>query len=105
MEAIKAKTEGVLSHMYSYREALKPFAGGDGDKKEASPDEIKQKLQELYDAMDGFDLDGADDAMRELASFTVPDAIRPGIDRLKAYVADVAMEDVMSLAKELINEL
>lgn len=105
VEAIKAKTEGVLSHMYSYREALKPFAGGDGDKKEASPDEIKQKLQELYDAMDGFDLDGADDAMRELASFTVPDAIRPGIDRLKAYVADVAMEDVMSLAKELINEL
>ena len=105
VSAIKLKTEGVLEHMESYKEALLPFAGGIGEEKEADSFAIKAKLQEIYDAMDSFDLDGADDAMRELATYSVPDEIKKDINRLKAYVADVAMEDVMSLTQELIERL
>ncbi len=103
--AIKAKTEGVLSHMESYREALAPYSGDTDEKQAASPEDIVARLRELNEAMDAFDLDGADDAMKTLASYEVPDSIRERVDRLKAYVADVAMEDVMELAEELIKEL
>ncbi|MCR5098551.1 MAG: response regulator [Lachnospiraceae bacterium] len=105
MDGINAKTEGVLSHMASYKEALAPFAVTTTDKQAADPEEIRARLQELYDAMDTFDLDGADVAMKELDSYEVPDGIKGKIDRLRAYVADVAMEDVMSLAQEIIKEL
>ena len=103
--AIQAKTEGVLLHMESYREALAPYSGDTGDRQAASSADIIARLQELYDAMDSFDLDGADEAMKALGSYEVPENIRERVGRLKAYVADVAMEDVMDLAKELIEEL
>ena len=107
VEAIKAKTEGVLSHMASYKDALRPFAAtvSEGDKQSVSKEDICARLQELYDAMDSFDLDGADIAMKELNAYVVPDGIKGKIDRLRAYVADVAMEDVMALSKEIMEEL
>ena len=103
--AIRARTEGVLSHMESYKDALAPYAHIDEPMRDADVSDIRSKLQEIYDAMDGFDLDGADEAMKELASYSVPDDMKKDIGRLRAYVADVAMEDVMALCQELIERL
>ncbi len=103
--AIRDRTEGVLSHMASYKEALAPFAVSDVKKQACDPEDIRARLQEIYDAMDSFDLDGADNAMKELDAYEVPDGIKDKIDRLRAYVADVAMEDVMDLVKEIMGEL
>ena len=105
VEAILKKTEGVLSHMESYKPALLPFAGRTEASEEVSRDKIREKLMAIHDAMDDFDLDGADEAMEELAGYSVPESMKSRIKRLRAYVADVAMEDVMRLTLELIEEL
>lgn len=105
LPSIKSKTEGVLLHMESYREALAPYADTGSADTAADSSDIKAKLQEIYDAMDSFDLDAADEAMKELSTYSVSDEIKQDISRLRAYVADVAMEDVMELAQELIKKL
>ena len=55
--------------------------------------------------MDSFDLDGADEAMKKIESYAFPDGYQEKLENLSAYVADVAMEDVMKLSEELIAEL
>ena len=55
--------------------------------------------------MDGFDLDAADEIMKQLDMIRIPDAVMDDYDNLRAYVADVAMEEVMSLARDMIRRL
>ncbi len=75
------------------------------EKQEVSVEEIVAELENLKNAMDCFDLDGADEAMHKLEGFAFPDELQKKVDNLSAYVADVAMEDVMNLADELIEEI
>ena len=56
-------------------------------------------------AMDEFDLDEADRCMKELDSYIVSEERMEDMDRLRAYVADVAMEEVMNLCDELMKKL
>ena len=55
--------------------------------------------------MEGFDLDGADGALKELEECRMPDELQPQMEKLRAYVADVAMMEVMELADEMAGIL
>ncbi len=106
METIENKTAEVLSLYRSYKPVLEPYAvSGNEDKSEISHDELIETLRTLKSAMDEFDLDGADAAMKKLETSQMPESIITRIDDLGALVADVAMEDVMNLCDEIINEL
>lgn len=52
-----------------------------------------------------FDLDGADAAMRAIEGYVFPESCRDKIENLSAYVADVAMEEVILLTDELMEAL
>ena len=62
-------------------------------------------LEQLRDAMENFDLNTADEAMAELEGYVFPETCQSRVEDLSAFVADVAMEDVMRLADELIHEI
>ena len=66
---------------------------------------ILEELEKLKVVMDSFDLDGADAAMHALEGFAFPEELQKKVEDLSAYVADVAMEEVMHLADELIENL
>ena len=51
--------------------------------------------------MDQFDIDGADEAMKELESCRIPDSICDKMDEFRAAVADIRVEDVLSLVEEM----
>ena len=59
----------------------------------------------LHDAVDQFDLDAADAAMKELETYALPEELKPMEEQLRAYVADVAMEDIMQLTEKMCEIL
>ena len=105
-KALEIETPDVLSLYRSYKPILLPYAKTEGqEKQDVAVEEIIAQLEILKNAMDVFDLDGADGAMRKIEGYVVPDEYQDKIDTLSAFVADVAMEDVMKLADELIADI
>ncbi len=105
-KTLAIETPAVLSLYRSYKPILQPFAKMNEQEKAAVPvEEIVAELDVLKNAMDCFDLDGADAAMHKLEGFAFPEELQQKVEELSAFVADVAMEDVMNLADELAKEL
>ena len=50
-------------------------------------------------------MDGADFALKELEECKLPEKLQDKMETLRAYIADVAMEEVMKLAEEMAAEL
>lgn len=68
-------------------------------------EELVKVLEQLNAAMDSFDLDGADAALAELEEYRLPEELGPYMEELRAYVADVAMEEVMNTGNKMIEVL
>ncbi len=100
-ETLLAETPAVLELYRSYKPVLKEYAASTEEKKTVDKEDISAVLLKIKEAMDSFDLDGADAALQELEGFELPEALEAKMDMLRAYVADVAMEDVMALTEEM----
>ncbi len=106
VEDIKRQTPDVLALFRSYKKILEPFGKANDDEKEdISKEELAELLKQLGDAMDNFDLDMADSVMKRLDAVKIPENQRELYENLRAYVADVAMEEVMSTTKEMLRRL
>ncbi len=106
LDELNRLTPGVLRHYRDFKERLKPYGSmNDENKKPVGTDEMIARLLEIRDAMENFDLDGADNAMKELNTYKVPENIRDKVEQMDALVADVAMEDSIRLAAEIISAL
>ena len=105
-EALAEKTPAVLAHYRSYLPILAPFAEtDDGEKQDVDTALMVETLQRLSDAIDSFDLDGADAAVAELERYRWPESMQPQMQHLRALVADVAMEDVLQTTKQMKDML
>ena len=106
VETITRETPDLIKEMKSYKEILRPFGeAGNQNKREASAEELTEILTKMRDAMDGFDLDSVDDAMKELEKLRIPDRCTELMEQLRVAVVDVMMEEVMNTADEMIKEL
>ena len=104
-EALLKETPAVLALYRSYKPILKPYAAVESEKKVVDKEDIIAVLLKIKDAMDCFDLDGADAALKELEEYQLPEHLQDNMELLRAYVADVAMEDVMHLTEKMAEEL
>ena len=106
VETITRETPDLIKEMKSYKEILRPFGeAGNQNKREASAEELTEILTKMRDAMDSFDLDSVDDAMKELEKLRIPDRCTELMEQLRVAVVDVMMEEVMNTADEMIKEL
>ena len=106
VETITRETPDLIKEMKSYKEILRPFGeAGNQNKREASAEELAEILTRMRDAMDGFDLDGVDDAMQELEKLRIPDSCTELMEQLRVAVVDVMMEEVIKIADEMMKEL
>ncbi|MDY6325346.1 MAG: response regulator [Catonella sp.] len=78
-------------------------ADDDGDKREASKDEIIDLLNKIKSTADDFDLDGTDAALKELTGVKLPESLSAHLTKLQALVADVASDDIITEAEEMIG--
>lgn len=104
-DTIDRLTGATLEKYRSYKPILQPYANEvDNSQKEViDSDTILQTIEKLKNCVDNFDLDGADEAVKLLESYQVPEEIRSDIEELGTLVADVAMEDVINLCDRIIN--
>lgn len=105
-EELKRRTPQVLELYASYEEILKPYSKLPQEHLEkVAVEEIQKTLMQLHDAMNEFDLDEADNAMRRLETYAFPKAMQPMVKELSAYVADVAMEDIIRMTEVMCDKL
>ena len=106
VDQIKLKSPVHIQLYRSYKEKLVEYAPKNIEETiSVSYDNIQDALMRIYDAMDTFDLDGVDIAMAELEAYEIPDSLIKMREELSAFVADVAMEDVMRLTREMCDEI
>ncbi len=103
-EALARALPLVLREYRAYKARLAPFgAGPSGEKRAASSEEILSLLRQLQSAMAEFDLDGADEALARLEEVKLPEACLTRLESLRAYVADVAGEEVAELTEAMVR--
>ncbi len=100
-EKIVARNPQVLRKMIECKAVLRPFAGEDREVQAVSGTQIKEVLWAMKAAVEAFDIDGVDFCMQELERYEVP-GCESRIEKLKAYVADVALEDILEEISEII---
>lgn len=66
---------------------------------------MRDALLRLQNAIDQFDIDEADRQMKLLETYRFPAELQSMLERLGAYMADVAMEDITELAGKMIDAL
>ena len=92
----------LLALYRSYKSKLSEYAKtSDENLVAVSAETIQDALMRLHDAVDTFDLDAADQVMKELETYALPEAMQPMAEQLRVYVADVAMEEIMQLTEEM----
>lgn len=104
-DEIKARMPHLLKLYHSYQPILQPFVRVKEKRKSVSTDQIEEILQQMHLAVDNFDLDGMDAAMKELEGCELSEELQPMAEKLGAHVADVAMEDVLRLTDEMCRML
>ena len=103
---LKERIEPVMEHFLEYKEILSGYgAKNNNEGREASNDELIMIVTALKDAMENFELDMADDALKELQGCKLPDSIYEKVQELDNLVADVAMEEVIRVAGDIIASL
>lgn len=105
-ELLTAKTPGVLVHYRSYKPILKPYAVSSENEKESVDSEtVIATLRAMAEAVDAFDLDRVDEAMQLLDTYALPAELHDDLERLRALVADVAMESIIELTGTMVDFL
>lgn len=106
VETITQETPGLLEEYRSLKEVLRPYGEVQNEeKRETSAEELIEILTKIRDSMNQFDIDGVDEAMRELEKCRIPKECGQYVDTLRACVADVMMDEVMNTADEMIQML
>lgn len=104
-EELVRETPEMLALYRKYITILRPYGERERGQEEISAAQLILLLQRLYSAMDNFNLDEADDIMRELERYQIPAGCREHMEVLRVYVADVAIQDVMDTANRMIGIL
>ncbi len=103
-DALIRETPQVLRQLRAFKPLLKPFGEmAEEERKPASKEALIALLQELKAAADAFDLDGADEALKRLEKCRLPARAEAGMEALRAYLADVAIAEVLKSAGAMIG--
>lgn len=104
-DEIEANMPELLAKYREYKPLLAEYGEVTGSRQKVSSEQKMQALMQLHDAVDRFDLDEADRAMRALESYAFSEDVQKDVDRLSVCVADVAMEEVLKLTEELCQSI
>ena len=106
LEEIEKNMPKLLSLYRSYKPILGKYIRRQTEEKiNVSYGEMRDALVRLQNAIDQFDIDEADRQMKRLETYRFPAGLQPMLERLGAYMVDVAMEDVTELAQKMMDAL
>lgn len=105
-QTLRDETPRLLKEYRELKEVLRPYGEIENkEKREASVRELKELLIQMRDSMDQFDIDGVDSAMSKLEECRIPEECEPYLEKLRVYIADVMMEEIIQTADEMMRRL
>lgn len=105
-EEIEQGMPKLLDLYRSYKNVLSEYGNVSKENLvQVSTETMQQTLMQLHDAVDNFDLDTADMKMKELETYAFPEEMQKVVEQLRAYVADVAMEEIIQLTEDMCAKL
>lgn len=106
IEAIREETPDVLENYRKYKEILAAYGTvEESEKTQVSKEEVKECLYRMQKALEEMDIDGADEAMERLEGYSLPEGCQSFVEKLRAYILDLAIEEVLKVSEELMAEL
>ena len=104
ISTVEALHDAFMREWYSYYEKLSPLTEKDeGELMEADRDMIMAYLEMIRTAMEDFDVDGADEAMKALLNCALKPEMKDDVLRLRGAVADLDTDLVMEIIDSLKN--
>lgn len=111
VENIYQENDKVMEEYQAYKVYLKDFVtlrekeSVNTDKDEISPGELIEILEAICTSITDCDLDILDQCMERLDKCAISEPISEQMEKLKIAAADFAMEEIVSIAKDIISEL
>lgn len=105
LKSLKARTPDVLKKYRGFLPILKKYGRIQNDARNVvSNEEIIMYLQAIYEFSNEFDIDMVDETMKKIEECYFDEKYDTILEQLSAYVADVDIENIMRIAKDLIKE-
>ena len=102
MEAIRIETPKVLEQYQMYKDILKPYAVITAqEKNKVSEEDMIEYLNAMIEAAEECDIDTVDEIMKKLEECYLPDFCMTHMDKLRAYVVDFAIDEIVEVVEEM----
>ena len=100
------KHKNLIDTFLSFRYILQPLIEDENDKnpkKEISEEELTQKIKEIGELADAFDIDGLDNLIKEISSYQIPLDFSDKFDKIRTSVENVDFKKLHNQVIEWSN--
>lgn len=100
---IQKEHKNLMDTFLKFRHLLEPLLqnnNDDKDKPEISKEDLSEKLKQILQCADDFDLDGLDNLVKELSSVKLPLDFSEKFDKIRTSVENVDFKQVRNLVTE-----
>jgi hypothetical protein len=106
LDQIEKLTPDVLGSFRSLKPYLEPFASkSDGPRNEFDKDTVSSILNRLIEAIDDFDLGAAEEATKQLSSYTYNEELTGSINDLDKLVSNLDYDEAKNLINQILEKL
>lgn len=85
-----------------YKDILKPYAVITAqEKNKVSEEDMIEYLNAMIEAAEECDIDTVDEIMKKLEECYLPDFCMTHMDKLRAYVVDFAIDEIVEVVEEM----
>lgn len=104
---IHSETPFLLQLYRRYLLTLKPFVKINEKQSEVliKNDFLKEKLNNIFNAIDDFDLDSAESLMKDIKKYNISDNLKNDIDSLDKHIQNYDAEEILQLIPNIIKKL
>lgn len=96
----------MLTLYRRYKEILKPYIQEQKTElTNVQESEWIALLEQMHESMEALDMDTVDALLARMNRYCVPECIESDMERLRVFVADVAMEEILQLTDTMIKRL
>lgn len=104
IETIRRENPRIMEIYRGFKQYLKPYVTYLYQKRrEATAEELIGILREMRMAMEDFDIDTVDAKLKELEELQIPSECEEYMDRLEAFAANLAMEQIIETIDNMIE--
>lgn len=107
IESIHKKTNFLLELYRKYLDTLRPYITETNDSIEdiISKDDLIKGIDKIYNSIDNFDLDTAENEIKNITKYTLPEFVNHDISVLKNYVSQYKAEEILNFIPKLVSKI